>query len=126
MAAIEKARIIRDAVLGTEDDVVWTTLLADGMEHAAWVVNGDGWHALVSNLWDLHVAACSKSGDRPNLRENVIGHELLEVIVDGETVLSLIYEYDGDYEQLVELVEGPWEGLFGLPYEAHGTLKRAA
>jgi hypothetical protein len=120
---IERARLIRDAILAQEENVERGSVLIDGVEHAAWVVHGSGWHAVVSNLWDLHLAACFASYAKPNDRENVIGYELVQVFHEGVEVMAFCYEIGGDDEHLFIFTKGGWVGLFGS--EENALLKAA-
>ena len=62
MREIDRARVIRDLVLRSTDDVVWGSTVFDRAEHPCWHVRGDGWRATLSNLWDVMTAP---GRDRP-------------------------------------------------------------
>ncbi|MES1974251.1 MAG: hypothetical protein V4472_17475 [Pseudomonadota bacterium] len=57
MEANEKARVIRDAVLAAGEGVSRVRTTVFDAEHEAWRVDGDGWHALVINMWDFQQSA---------------------------------------------------------------------
>ncbi|RUN76514.1 hypothetical protein EJC47_11120 [Sphingomonas sp. TF3] len=126
MQDIDKARAVRDIILAEEDRVERTSVDIDGAEYPCWEIRGEGWRALVSNLWDLHTAACRARGESQNERQNVIGHELLEVYQGDSLVVNFAYEIGGSDEHLFEFVGGAWESAFDLSGHCSTTRLSAA
>lgn len=126
MDAIEKARAIRDAVVAAKNGVTRVRTTVFDAEHDAWRVDGDGWHALVINMWDFQRSASAAGWMAIPERSDVIWCEILELVVGGETVVSFGYEIDGPWENLLEYVPGAWEAGFGLVGRRPAGMRLAA
>jgi len=101
MRDIEKARIIRAAILGSTTDVEWGSTVFEDVEHRCWHVRGCGWRATVSNLLDVmdadgrRVRPCRH--DHFELRQQSI----MEVFNDAEQpILGLSYGTEADEDVL--------------------------
>ena len=95
MDDIDKARTIRELVLGS-NDVEWGSTVFEDAEHSCWHVRGVGWRATISNLWDV------MNGRQPTLdqadRFALTRHSIVEVFdaVSDEPILGMSY---GDHPE---------------------------
>ncbi|USI73930.1 hypothetical protein [Sphingomonas morindae] len=124
MTRLERARIVRDAVVeqGRLTGKWGSVELGNGQMARPWIVDGEGWTAFVSTpftglpggLPGPHHGGASSPGTGGDL--------LIDVFhPDVGKVLSIASK--GDQDRLIGMQAGPWEALFGLPYQAWSTAK---
>jgi hypothetical protein len=93
MQDIDIARTIRAAVL-SQADASWEHTVFEGVQHQCWRVEGDGWQAVLSNLWDVMSApgrvTATEYGDRHHLIERTL-LEVFDEVDDEQPVLGMSY-----------------------------------
>jgi hypothetical protein len=112
MLDIDKARAIRETIL-SDGEPSWGKSVIAGVEHPCWRVEGDGWNAILSSLWEI-MSSVGAPGLEQGDRHSLIGREVMEVFVDDQRVMGFSYDDDSGSDHLYAFRPGAWEGRFNL------------